>query len=389
MMFTGTPEQEAIGVSDSPEQLLEEWPELTGGDPTDEWVTYFAENNVAEVHDWLTDLGVPWDEPFVDASGGAIARIHGVIGGGPTLIDALQAALPEGVLRTEAEATGLLEEDGEIVGVTWAPTGTGFDYTIHASTVVIATGGFMHDLDRVRLAAPELAEVPLLYDSWEGSDGNGLDLLEVYAPAEQNLGAVGLYGHAMAEPDGTQKAVPILFADTSMWVDPTGARFCDEYETNSFVTGTIVASQPDPRAWVVGDADNIGVGVGSPDLGNTYTIEELLASGDAYTADDLDSLAALLGVDSATFSASVEQFNAYAMDGAEDPFRTPDGVANALDVPPYYAVLLQPSAAKGFGGIDVDLSGRVLGEDGEVLPDRKSTRLNSSHRYISRMPSSA
>ena len=30
-----------------------------------------------------------------------------------------------------------------------------------------------------------------------------------------------------------------------------------------------------------------------------------------------------------------------------------------------------------------------IGGDGIILVDRKSTRLNSSHRYVSRMPSSA
>lgn len=362
MLFSGTPAQAALGITDSPEILLGEWASFTGGDPTDTWVEFFAENNVAMVYDWLEGMGVSWYEPMPDPSAGEIARIHEVEGGGPALVGELVEELPEGLVRLNAEATALI--DG---GVEWTPVDSGHTYTLHAGAVVIATGGFMHDLDRVRLAAPELASSTLLYDSWPDSDGNGLDMLTELGASTQNLGAIGLYGHAIADPDGSYNAVPVLFAGTSMWVDADGARFADEYEINSFMTGSLLSTLPEGLAWCVADQDSVGVGVGVSGFGNTYTIEELLDAGEAVSAGDLDTLGGLIGVDLLTFQASAEQFNAYALEGAEDPWREPGAPADALDQPPFYAVTLRPSVAKGFGGIDVDLSGRVLDADGVAM----------------------
>lgn len=362
MMFSGTPAQEELGITDSPEILLGEWESITGGDPTDPWVTYFAENNVSLVYDWLADRGVTWFDPMPDPSAGTTARIHEVDGGGPALVDALATSLPEGVLRLNAEATELI--DG---GVLWGPVGSEAQYTLRAGAVVVATGGFMHDLDRVREVAPELESVDVLYDSWPGSDGNGLDKLLGLGASTENLGAVGLYAHAMADPDGSGNAVPVLYAGATMWVDASGARFADEYETNSFFTGSVLASLPGAMAWVIADADLVGQGVGTEGFGNVYTIEELLESGAALSADDLDTLAGLIAVDPVAMQASADQLNAYVNEGAEDPFREAGAPADALDHPPYYAVQIRPSAAKGFGGVDVDLSGHVLDTDGVAM----------------------
>lgn len=363
MLFSGTPAQEEAGVTDSPEILLGEWASFTGGDPADPWVSYFAENNVPLVYDWLADRGVSWFAPIPDPSAGTIARIHEVEGGGPALIDALATSLPEGVLRLNAEATTLTED-----GVEWGPVGSEARYMLRAGAVVVATGGFMHDLDRVREAAPQLESVTLLYDSWPGSDGNGLDMLVGLGASTENLDAIGLYSHATADLDESGTAVPVLFAGTTMWVDTSGARFADEYETNSFVTGSVLAALPGGMAWVIADSDTVGLGVGTEGFGNTYTIEDLLDAGAAYSADDLDTLAGLISVDAAAMQASADQLNAYVNDGAVDPFREAGAAADALDHPPYYAVPIRPSVAKGFGGVDVDLSGHVLDTDGVAMP---------------------
>ena len=89
MMFSGTPEEEAAGVVDSPEQLLSEWPSFTGGDPDDPWVQYFAYNNVVRVHDWLADLGLDWLAPVADSSGGTTARLHELDRDGMSISDAI------------------------------------------------------------------------------------------------------------------------------------------------------------------------------------------------------------------------------------------------------------------------------------------------------------
>ena len=51
-----------------------------------------------------------------------------------------------------------------------------------------------------------------------------------------------------------------------------------------------------------------------------------------------------------------------------DTFRGVGTRITPVVVPPFYAVPVAITAAKGFGGVDVDLSGRVLDTDGAVIP---------------------
>ncbi|MFN7146775.1 MAG: FAD-dependent oxidoreductase, partial [Myxococcota bacterium] len=79
MLFSGTAEQAALGVSDSPEQLLAEWPSFTGGDAGDPWVQAFAHRNVPDVYDWLKTLGVTFTGPGQDSSSGETRRVLSVV----------------------------------------------------------------------------------------------------------------------------------------------------------------------------------------------------------------------------------------------------------------------------------------------------------------------
>lgn len=369
MLYSGTPQQAAVGIVDSPVQLLSEWPSFTGGDVDDPWVQYFASSNVPEVYDWLADRGVTWMTPMGDPSAGTTPRIHEVVGGGPALIAALAAGVPEEDLRLQAEAVDLSIVDGRAQGVVWTDRVTGETVTTTAGAIVLATGGFMHDLDRVRLERPDLADDTLLYDSWPGDDGNGLRLLESYGATVQNLQAVGLYAHSVPDPDGGGDGLPIPYAGQAMWLNADGERFADEFQTNSFLVGQALADQPGGTAWVISDADVSTVQpFGSTVHGNVYTMNDLVMAGTARTADDFGALAADIGLDPAALTGQAEAFTRFALGLDTDPFRTDPAFANPLDHHPYYAVPMAVGVAKGFGGVDVDLAGRVLTSDGLPIP---------------------
>lgn len=366
MLFSGSQLQAESGIEDSPEILLAEWAEFTGGDPEDEWVRHYAEQNVPAVFDWLTGLGVEFMPPRTEASIGEVARAHEVIGGGPVLVDALLGTLPEESIRFDTEAVDLGWE-GDAVRVDWEDD-DGSGSTL-AGAVVVATGGFMHDLERVRGLRPELDGVDLLYDSWPGNDGNGLDLLQGHGAATQKLEVVGLYAHGTPDLEGTGWAVSMPFCGETAWVNLDGLRFADESDFNGFRTGSTLAAQAGGAAWVLFDADVAShASFGTPDFGYSYSLEQLLDAGAAVEAADLEGLASALGLDSAGLGSEIEAFNAYATGDAPDSFRGEGSYADAVDQAPLYAVPMAPGVAKGFGGIDTDLSGRVLGTDGEVLP---------------------
>jgi succinate dehydrogenase/fumarate reductase flavoprotein subunit len=143
----------------------------------------------------------------------------------------------------------------------------------------------------------------------------------------------------------------------------------DESTTNSFETGYTRAVQPGGAAWSIFD-DELAAGATFAEAAapeSTWTLEALEESGAALRADDLATLAQDMGVDVLGLQEEIVAFNAFARGEAEDAFRT-TALAPAIDRAPFHALPVAASAAKGFGGVDVDLAGRVLDTAGAPMP---------------------
>ncbi len=368
MLFSGTPEQRAAGVLDSPAQLAAEWPGFTGGDVADPWFQFFAAQNIPMVYDYLASLGVRWLAPEREPSGGDTPRVQPVEGQGAALVAALlDAALDAGPgaasVRYGAQADELLLEDGRVAGVRWSDDDGG--HILRAGATIVATGGFLRDLDRVRAAVPALGDAPLTYASWQGADGNGLTMLEDVGATTQNLGAVGFYAHGFAAPvAGVDEVVSSIVAETP-WVNADALRFCDEAGVNSLVVGRTRALQPAGLAWMVADQRVEDAIFADPSAGGAvYRFADMEDAGSVTRADSLVGLADALGLDGDTFLATLADYNAASE--ADDPWRSARGVP--VVAPPFYALPIAISVAKAFGGVDVDLQGRVLDSEGKVLP---------------------
>ena len=383
MLFDGTAEQEAAGIDDSPEQLLSEWEELTGADPTEmAWVTNWAENMVPEVHDWLADLGVVFelaDGDIPDA--GSVQRVHRPEGQGQALVDYMAAALDSDSWRLETTVTDLVEENGRVIGVEIVDLAGGESGWIEARRVILAAGGFMRDLDRVLDLRPELAGIDLWFSAAQTSLGFGHDLAERYGAYHLNGKAVSLYahgGHDYRRPDDREE-LGAGALDKTMWINREAARFFDESQYRGFIAGEAVAAQPEGIAWAVFDADV------APEVSLTdYMVESTDPSSDSeepapnledavvesefyLKEDSLELLAASMGVDSDAFLAGVEWYNEGADDMADEMGKDPSFI-DPVDNPPFYAMRVVPVLAKPFGGIAVDVRGAVLDVDGSPIP---------------------
>lgn len=368
MLFSGTPVQTDAGVTDSGAQLLSEWADFTGGDPADPWVQAFAERNVPEVYDWLFGLGVTFTGPAGDSSSGTTRRIHTVSGGGDALVEAIEAPLPGGTIRYDAEATRIVQgRDGRAIGVTWRDLARDELHFARADVVIVATGGFLHDLDRVRAERPDLAEKELRWGSWPGADGNGLAMVEAIGGATQNLAAVGLYAHGVPSPTPWDELLSSALG-RAPWLNQDGVRFVDESDVNGFATGARRAEEG--AVWALldlGAAAGASFDANDPD-GDSYSLDDLVAAGIAVEADDLGALAAALRLDAAVVADEVQDFNDWSAGLVADPYRLSMSMATPVVAPPFYAVPVAITAAKAFGGVDVDLSGRVLDATGVPIP---------------------
>lgn len=376
LLFSGTSTEEAFGVDDSPERLLSEWESFTGGDPTDPWVVAFAERNVEDVFEWLADRGVTFGRSLAgDESGGPTRRLHRLSVSGIEFAEALASSLSDDQVMLSTEARALVRDaDGRYSGVVVAEADTETLSWISARAVIVATGGFLRNLDLVAWAEPDLDTSMVSFASGSHADGNGHLMLEAAGAVWQNPSAVGYYAHGVPDPEDVGEELSFSPIRKTIYVNQSGQRFTDEVQYNSFLTGLDVVGQAGQFAWAVADAKVYTELVFTDPLtleGEVSDVPDedaLMAGGVVVTADSLDELAEEMGVDADNLALEVEAYNTAIADGSVDPWRGTAVDTPALATAPYYAMRVVPSLAKAFGGIDVDLSGRVVDAEGAPIP---------------------
>jgi hypothetical protein len=159
--------------------------------------------------------------------------------------------------------------------------------------------------------------------------------------------------------------------DAFPWVNLDGARFTDETGFKWFAQGEAVVNQPLAEVWMVIDADGWGtLSVLDPlqqeGQGEPPTLDDFVGTEWYATGDDLEGLAAAVGIDATQLDATVQAWNAEG-NGA-DPWRSDWTQAQVLDASPWHALRIAPVLTKNFGGMAVDTDGRVMDGQGAVIP---------------------
>ncbi len=110
-----------------------------------------------------------------------------------------------------------------------------------------------------------------------------------------------------------------------------------------------------------------GFNLSDPSEPNTLSAHELIQSGAVRVHSDLDQTATSWGIPIAALNATVETYNAAADDGYDAEFNKDPSHLLSFQQGPYYSAELRLGAAKAFGGAELDASGRVLDENGEII----------------------
>lgn len=351
-----------------------------GCDPA---MTRILVENSLDTMRWLYDVGLRFrliherQTYLVDGRhkffGGLVL---GTVDGGQGLLrQHIGAALRDGVeIRYGTPVTGLLVEDGAVVGVSCHDDEGA--YAIRARGVVLAAGGFE--------ANPELRRRHL-GEGWEravvrGHPYNTGEVLD-YAIA---VGA-GTHGDwstchsvqwdAGAPPQGGDRVLTNSLTRQSypigIVVNVDGKRFVDEgadYRNFTYAKyGREILRQPGGTAVQVFDAKT------RPILRSLEYDSTPITSAEANT---LGELAEAAGIDPEGFATTVKEFNASINDAPFDP-AVKDGKradveppksnwAVPIDTPPYYAYVVTCGITFTFGGLHVDDHAQVL--DGQGRP---------------------
>jgi tricarballylate dehydrogenase len=336
--------------------------------------TYAGE--VPATFDFLDRHAIPWiffQQPFANRNtGGGLAM---PVPGGVAIVDGLAKVvdeLPNARIHYETEAVALsVNESGAVTGV--RVRGPDGERHLAARAVVIACGGFegAQDLLADNLG-PRGAKLPLIAPTLINNQGDGIRLT-------RPLGAdvAGQFDMFHGEPVDTRSSKPdaVVYAyPFGIIVNGAARRFFDEGADSFDATferlGYEIWANQNQEAYFVAEKAIL-------DWPNVANI--ILTDQPPVEAATIEELALKLGLDAATLTATVREYNGAIGPGDSD--RTiRDGKAATGIVPPksnwatpiktgpFIGYPLTCAITFTFGGIRTDSLGRVIRTDGTSIP---------------------
>ncbi|MFT5521763.1 MAG: putative oxidoreductase [Enterobacterales bacterium] len=255
MALIGSPEQKSKGIDDSPEIAYRDWCSFAEFDDDDhwpkQWAKYYAENSISEIYDYVKALNVKflpavnWVERGLDVPGNSLPRYHILWGASLRLINQLiiQLSQYENTLlkyKFECKATQLLKTNNRIVGC--SSTNNHQQVSEYfADAVVVATGGFTGNLDKVRAVWPKdwgQTQQGLLIGTHPTNDGKMHDCVEDIGGQTTHMNNMWNYaaGIPNPNPDFENHGLSLIPPRSALWVNHRGKRIGPEPLVTSFDT---------------------------------------------------------------------------------------------------------------------------------------------------------
>jgi succinate dehydrogenase/fumarate reductase flavoprotein subunit len=295
-------------------------------------------------------------------------------------------------LLTGTAARQLIVEHGAIRGALVQDRES--EYRISARrAVVLACGGFPHDIERIARAYPHVARGGQhLSPTPPGNTGDGVKMAEQVggscdirfpnAAAWMPVSKVPLGGGRFGVfPHLVDRYKPGVIA-----VNRHGKRFTNESNSYHDTGAAMIAdneAQTETAAWLICDHATIrkyGLGYAKP---APVPIRIYLRNGYLQTAPTVRALAGQAGIDADGLEHAVRLYNEGAVIGEDrefgrgstafnrflgDPESKPNPNVAPIGKGPYYALKLVMGDLGTFDGLTTDTVGRVLGRDAEAIP---------------------
>ncbi len=378
LFLVGTPLQDARGVQDSPDLAYRDimaW----GEDSNANWVRRYVDDSRSEVHDWLTGFGVKFTLLLPAPGETSVPRFHFARGGAANVVVPLMQAITErdGIeWRVNHEVISLQGlENG--IAVLARELRSAAETRLFAPAVIIATGGFESDLERVRanwlpgVAQPER----LLAGASRFARGAGLELGRAMGGNIARLDHQTIFVTGFPDPrDPKGERGLLAMNEAAIFINSEGKRFVNEAAARKVLESTVLASA-EQTYWMIFDASGrkrLQVR-GAPWLTRDTLAAEIIYNKEIVAqADSITALAKEIGLPAEQLNASIERFNQLAADGLDEDFgrfgadsarRTP----KPLVEPPFFALQSYPMTRKSMGGLQIDDQARMLDANGKVL----------------------
>ncbi|WP_020613961.1 FAD-dependent oxidoreductase [Sediminispirochaeta bajacaliforniensis] len=296
-------------------------------------------------------------------------------------------------LRLNTRGYKLIVNDGVVSGII-AETEDGGKLTVHAKSVILCTGGFGGDPDRLKAAS----EINAYNYFGLGNKGEGVDM--AWSAGADKLGehviqihlgdlanSTAIYSNHMDSAVFQVKDVPL------MWVNKEGVRFVDESVVYDNVIWGNAAFSAGGEYYTIVDQASVdsfikngipftgayqmnGSGLSHKDGGNDVNVtiaplptlqKDLKAfEGDVvFSADTLKELATKTGMNPDKLTASVARYNKAITSGHDDNFyKDPAYLKFSVEKGPFYAIKVRGSVYGSIGGVRINEETQAVREDG-------------------------
>ena len=351
-----TPEQEKAGIEDSVELFVQDT--MVGGKNINDeaLVKTLAENSASGI-EWLHSIGAHLDN--VGLFGGAsVKRIHRPVNAegktlsvGSYLVPIFTDNLTQRNIEVlyETPATELIVDGNKVVGV---KANGEKEYTINAKAVVIATGGFGANSDMVVGYQPDLAG--FMSTNAATITGDGIKMAEAIGAATVDMEQIQI--HPTVEANTAGLITEGLRGDGAILVNQGGKRFVNELLTRDVVSAAEIA-QEGSYSWLIVDQAMVDA---------STVIQGYITKGYTTSGETYEELAKALNMDEATFAETMNNWNSYCASGTDPEFQR-EGMENALDTAPYYAIKVTAGIHHTMGGLKIDTETHVLDTKGNVI----------------------
>ena len=371
---TGSQWQQSYGIEDSPEAYFMDIME-NGHFFSDARTLWLYANTQGAAFDWLVaedGAALPYvntqPSPSAEHSYG---RTFSPEGGGAGVVSALQQKVTDlGVeILLETPAQELMVTDGTVTGVK-ALAADGTPYEITANSVILATGGYGANTDML----PETV-TSLPYAGAVSATGDGLNMATAIGADAINLDKVNIQPHSIILPDGRgqhtfQGCLAMYNKTGSILVSDQGVRFVNEQGSANDIKAGMEQNE---HSYLIMDAASFETYAQTCIASHNFTQEQLdqwlEANGTSNPvfahADNLEDLAAIVGIPSGALTETVERYNGFVSAGEDTDFGRK--VSTAMGDGPYYAVEMNLRYYATLGGLHINDNMQVLDTDGQPI----------------------
>ena len=308
MNAAGTTYQKEQNIQDDAETMFQDT--MKGGkNISNPDLVHVLANNSADSMAWLTSIGAKLNA--VNFGGGATnKRFHAPMGGaavGSYLVNIYKDTADKSNLdvRVNSPAVRLLVDDkGAVYGAVIDGQHKGL-YEIHAKSVILTSGGFSANADRVTSYKPNYKGMTT--SNQPGATGDGLDLAKEANASFVDMDQIQI--HPSIAVGSSTLITEAVRGVGAIMVNHEGNRFFDELSTRDKVSAAIL-EQKGQTAYLILD-DNIRKSL--------KQIEGYFHLNLAKEAATLDELAKLINVPAENLKATVEEYNK-AVDTKQDKY---------------------------------------------------------------------